>query len=111
MKVSDAPTGALGGAWATPRSSTWWPRRLVLGLLALVATSNLLSPELLVHYLLRGGKAGGHQLIVSVVVIWMTNVAVFALWYWQLDHGGPTAVRAATRIRRTSCSCRWPSRR
>jgi uncharacterized membrane protein len=22
-------------------------------------------------------------------VIWLTNVAVFALWYWQLDRGGP----------------------
>jgi hypothetical protein len=29
----------------------------------------------------RGGEAGGHQLILSAVVIWMTNVAVFALWY------------------------------
>jgi hypothetical protein len=31
---------------------------------------------------------GGHQLILSPVVIWMTNVAVFALWYSQLDRGG-----------------------
>jgi uncharacterized membrane protein len=64
-------------------------RRIVLVLLAMVATSNLLSLQLLVHYLLRGGKAGGHQLILSAVVIWLTNVAVFALWYWQLDRGGP----------------------
>ena len=55
----------------------------------MVAASNLLSPELLVHYRLRGGKAGGHQLILSAGVIWMTNVAVFALWYRQLDRGGP----------------------
>jgi hypothetical protein len=45
-----------------------------------VAALNLLSPELLVHYRLRGGKAGGHQLILSAGVIWMTNAAVFALW-------------------------------
>jgi uncharacterized membrane protein len=66
-------------------------RRIVLVLLGLVAASNLLSLELLVHYLLNGGKkkAGGHQLILSAVVIWLTNVAVFALWFWQLDRGGP----------------------
>jgi uncharacterized membrane protein len=65
-------------------------RRIVLSLLGLVAVSNLVSLELLVHYLLNGGrKAGGHQLILSAVVIWLTNVAVFALWYWQLDRGGP----------------------
>jgi uncharacterized membrane protein len=65
-------------------------RTVVLGLLALVALSNLLSLELLVHHLLRGGKVpGGHQLILSAIVIWLTNVAVFALWYWQLDRGGP----------------------
>jgi uncharacterized membrane protein len=64
-------------------------RRIVLSLLGLVAASNLISLELLVHYLLKGGKAGGHQLILSAVVIWLTNVAVFALWFWQLDRGGP----------------------
>ncbi len=64
-------------------------RRIVLILLGLVALSNFASLELLVHYLLRGGKAGGHQLILSSVVIWLTNVAVFALIFWQLDRGGP----------------------
>jgi hypothetical protein len=42
-----------------------------------------------VHYLLRGGKAGGHQLLLSAIVIWLTNVVVFALIFWQLDRGGP----------------------
>jgi uncharacterized membrane protein len=64
-------------------------RVTVLALLALVALANFVSLELLVHYLLKGGKANGHQLILSSVVIWLTNVAVFALWFWQLDGGGP----------------------
>jgi uncharacterized membrane protein len=38
----------------------------------------------------RGGlKAGGHQLILPAVVIWLTNVVVFALWFWEIDRGGP----------------------
>ncbi len=64
-------------------------RTIVLVLLSLVALANVVSLELLVHYLLHGGKAGGRPLIVSSIVIWLTNVAVFALWYWQLDRGGP----------------------
>jgi uncharacterized membrane protein len=64
-------------------------RTVVLTLLALVALANVVSLELLVHFLLHGGKAGGRPLIVSSIVIWLTNVAVFALWYWQLDRGGP----------------------
>jgi uncharacterized membrane protein len=66
-------------------------RRIVLVLLAMVAIANLVQLELLVHYLLHGGKAGGRPLLLSSIVIWLTNLAVFALWYWQLDRGGPDA--------------------
>ena len=34
------------------------------------------------------------QLLAIGVVIWLTNVIAFALWYWDLDHGG-AAARAA----------------
>jgi len=29
------------------------------------------------------------QLLVSAVSLWVTNILVFALWYWRLDAGGP----------------------
>lgn len=29
------------------------------------------------------------ELLRSAVALWMTNVIVFALWYWRLDAGGP----------------------
>lgn len=83
----------VGGLWIDrPRLSrceAGCERRIVLSLLGLVVVSNFLSLELLVRYLLHGGKAGGHQLLLSSVVIWITNVAVFALIFWQLDRGGP----------------------
>ncbi|MGB9183746.1 MAG: hypothetical protein WCB67_06745 [Solirubrobacteraceae bacterium] len=84
----------IGGLWLDrPREERRNERReraIAVGLLALVAASNLLSLELLVHDLLKGGlKAGGHQLILSAVVIWLTNVVVFALWFWEIDRGGP----------------------
>jgi hypothetical protein len=31
------------------------------------------------------------QLLRSGGLLWLTNVLVFALWYWRLDGGGPTA--------------------
>jgi len=29
------------------------------------------------------------NLLVSAALLWITNVLVFALWYWKLDAGGP----------------------
>jgi hypothetical protein len=29
------------------------------------------------------------QLLLSAVSLWVTNILVFALWYWRLDAGGP----------------------
>jgi uncharacterized membrane protein len=60
--------------------------RLVIGL---VSVGNVVSLGLLVHYLINGGKAGGHQLILSGAVLWATNVLLFAVWYWETDRGGP----------------------
>ena len=31
------------------------------------------------------------ELIFAAMQIWMTNVIVFGLWYWELDRGGPSA--------------------
>jgi uncharacterized membrane protein len=83
----------IAGLWLDrprrDRAAATRERTIVLALLGMVALANFVSLELLVHYLLKGGKANGHQLILSSIVIWLTNVAVFALWYWQLDRGGP----------------------
>ncbi len=31
------------------------------------------------------------DLLLSATVLWVTNILVFALWYWRLDAGGPHA--------------------
>ena len=66
-------------------------RRIAIALIGLVSLVNIFSLILLCHYLLQGGKAGGRELIVAGIVLWVTNVLLFALWYWQLDRGGPVA--------------------
>ncbi len=66
-------------------------RRIALGLIGLVSLANVVSLVLLCHYLLHGGKENGRALIGSGVVLWVTNVLLFGLWYWELDRGGPMA--------------------
>ncbi len=65
-------------------------RRVAIALIAVVSTVNIYSLILLCHYLLHG-KAHGRQLMFSGVALWVTNVLLFGLWYWELDRGGPMA--------------------
>jgi uncharacterized membrane protein len=66
-------------------------RRFALLVIGLVTLTNVVSLVLLVHFLINGGKAGGHSLVLSGVVLWVTNVLLFAVWYWEMDRGGPVA--------------------
>ena len=68
-------------------------RRLSLGIIALVSAANSVSLILLCRLLVHGSKAtgSGRPLIGSGMVLWVTNVLLFAVWYWQLDRGGPVA--------------------
>jgi uncharacterized membrane protein len=64
-------------------------RTFALVVIGLVSLANLVSLAMLVHFLITGGHAGGHALILSGAVLWATNVLLFAVWYWELDRGGP----------------------
>jgi uncharacterized membrane protein len=64
-------------------------RTLALGMIALVSAANVYSLGALTHYLLHHHISNGRELIFSGVVIWLTNFLIFALWYWELDRGGP----------------------
>jgi hypothetical protein len=66
-------------------------RKFAVGMIGFVSAANIVSLVLLTHYLLRGGKENGHQLILSGIVLWVTNVLLFGLWYWEIDRGGPLA--------------------
>ena len=62
-----------------------------IALIALITVANMVSLIDLIHALLcqSGGHAGGRSLVYASVPIWLTNVTVFGLWYWELDRGGP----------------------
>ncbi len=64
-------------------------RRVALVLTALVSAANLFSLAELTHFLLHHHVSNGRSLIVSGVLIWLTNLLIFSLWFWELDRGGP----------------------
>ncbi|WP_231116123.1 hypothetical protein [Motilibacter rhizosphaerae] len=71
-------------------------RVLSLSLVAVAALANTWSAAALVHQIVTGHHATERAtpLLVTGASIWLTNVLVFALWFWELDRGGP-ADRAA----------------
>lgn len=76
----------------TPQRTTEQsPKRRLFAtvLIGIVTVANLINLGLLVRALLHGGISNGRELIFSSLAIWLTNVIVFALWYWELDRGGP----------------------
>jgi uncharacterized membrane protein len=68
-------------------------RRLALGSIGFVSVANSVSIILLVHLLVNGRLANSStaaaELLRAAVHMWVVNVLLFALWYWQLDGGGP----------------------
>ena len=68
-------------------------RHVAIGLIALVSAVNVFSLFLLTHHLLHGHLKNGPALMFSGVALWGTNVLLFALWYYEVDRGGPLARR------------------
>ncbi|HEV2038064.1 MAG TPA: hypothetical protein VGQ96_05590, partial [Candidatus Eremiobacteraceae bacterium] len=62
-----------------------------MSLIGIVNIANVASLALLVKVLVTGTKVTGSHVLAGAVEIWLTNVIVFALWYWELDRGGPDA--------------------
>jgi uncharacterized membrane protein len=61
-------------------------------LIAIVNFFNLASVLLLVSSLFHPEKGPAHSaasLLRTGLQIWLTNILVFALWYWELDGDGP----------------------
>lgn len=69
-------------------------RQLTLATTAIVSLANAIALGLLTHYLLHHTTPNPRQLIVAGTLIWLTNVLIFALWYWEIDRRGP-GLRAA----------------
>lgn len=66
------------------------PRRLlVLALLGLLTTASVVALANLVGLLVNRGSLNGTSLLTAAATVWLANVAIFAVAYWELDRGGP----------------------
>jgi uncharacterized membrane protein len=67
-------------------------RALSLALTLAIGGANAYSAVRLVSGLVEGTeKAPAGTLLLTGGAIWLTNVVIFALGYWELDRGGPAA--------------------
>ncbi len=65
-------------------------RALGIGLIGFITLINIVSLLLLINALFFGDAVvSGHDLLVNGFVIYVTNIMMFALWYWEIDGGGP----------------------
>jgi uncharacterized membrane protein len=76
-------------------------RRAALLLLGVLVAANLVALCILIAGLVTTStrQLGGGELLLTAFVIWVTDVIVFGLWFWEVDDGGP--VERTRRARRT----------
>ncbi|MCS0603450.1 hypothetical protein NX794_19845 [Streptomyces sp. LP11] len=83
------PLVAINPKRLTRQTKTF--RALSLTLVAVIAASNLVALGLLIHELVYAGVKDGRGLLVAALQVWLTNIIVFGLAYWELDRGGPVS--------------------
>ncbi len=75
---------------ATHRKGLYgWARGLTFAAVVALTLALITSLALLIGGL-PAHKDKPAELLRSAAVLWLTNVLVFALWYWKIDAGGPT---------------------
>jgi hypothetical protein len=70
---------------------TRWSRNLSITEAVLLAGANQVALVQLVNHLVHPGGLTGQRLLLAALQVWVTNVIVFALVFWEIDRGGPVA--------------------
>jgi hypothetical protein len=70
---------------------TVWSRRLSIGQILLLVVANQVALVQLIDQLINSTPDLARGLLLSAAQVWVTNVIVFALMFWELDRGGPVA--------------------
>lgn len=66
-------------------------RAASIALIVVITLANAASAVLLIQAILEAKRGSGNAaaVLASGASVWATNVIAFALWYWELDRGGP----------------------
>jgi hypothetical protein len=78
-----------------------WLHNLTSVLIGLISIANADAAVRLVVGIINVSSftQNAKVLLASGACIWLSNIIAFALWYWNLDRGGPAARAAGTEIR------------
>ena len=84
----------MGGVTLAAAKARWLrvERTITLLFVLIGGTLTLATLAYLIRAMVsRPEDISGLQLLSSSIAVWVTNVLVFSLLYWQVDHGGPEA--------------------
>lgn len=90
------------------RKQTPWSRVLSVSLAVLLAVANQVALVQLIIQLVNASKDDGPGLLLAATQVWITNVIVYALIYWEIDRGGPVARRHQNRNDLDPADFRFP---
>ncbi len=76
-------------AFAPPRHESNRLRDVGIALAVLITIANASSLVMLIAGIMGEQGLAGRDLTWAAVDIWVTNMIIFAVWYWELDGGGP----------------------
>ena len=68
-----------------------WKRPAFMALVAALTVAHFLALGRLVQILLHAPSSEARTILFAAIQVWVTNVIIFGLWYWELDRGGPVA--------------------
>ncbi|WP_240670300.1 hypothetical protein [Actinoplanes solisilvae] len=72
-------------------------RMLALALIAVASLGNAWSVAMLVRQILTGRETGtAAELIMVGGAVYLLNILSFAIWFWELDRGGPARRASGT---------------
>ena len=82
--------------------------RFSLGFAVLFGVANQVALVQLILQLVNASKEDGPGLLLAAAQVWITNVIVYALIYWEIDRGGPVARRHQKRAELDPADFRFP---
>jgi uncharacterized membrane protein len=69
---------------------------MAIVLIAIISAANVASLILVVDDLFNSKQISGKELIISGLAIYITNIIIFGVWYWELDSGGSRELNVDT---------------
>jgi hypothetical protein len=71
------------------RTQRWQLAQTLGHTMSAVVTAALIASLVLLVWRLPAHKETPSQLLIAAAALWVSNMLVFACWYWRLDAGGP----------------------